>query len=100
MPRHPDVSGPANALPASIFARLVERLASFSGEVIPFHLGDTHLRPPEAAWLERMSFEEARPCALSAYAPPQGDPRLIEALVSKLAVKNGISVAPSELQIT
>jgi len=100
MPRHPDISAPAAAIPSSIFARLVDRLASFSGEVVPFHLGDTHLLPPERARLEGMSWDESFACELTAYAPPAGDTALLEALVEKLAQKNGIVVEPSQLQVT
>jgi aspartate/methionine/tyrosine aminotransferase len=100
MPRHPDISAPAAAVPSSIFARLVDRLASFSGQVVPFHLGDTHLLPPEPARLDAMSWQESFACELTAYAPPAGDAALLDALVEKLALKNGIAVEPAQLQVT
>jgi geranylgeranyl diphosphate synthase type II len=49
MPRFPSISAPAAALPASIFARLVERVSRYQGETYPFHMGDTHFLPPETA---------------------------------------------------
>jgi aspartate/methionine/tyrosine aminotransferase len=96
MPRHPSVSLAAGDLPASIFARLVERLAGHSGAVYPFHLGDTHLLPPVR--LETLDFGSAG--ALYTYAPPAGDPHLIEAVARKLAAKNGLTVGPAQIQIT
>jgi aspartate/methionine/tyrosine aminotransferase len=96
MPRHPLVSQAAGDLPASIFARLVERLATHSGAVFPFHLGDTHLLPPVR--LESLNFGSAG--ALYTYAPPAGDPHLIDAVARKLAIKNGIAVGPGAVQIT
>src|SRR5215813_1489458 len=96
MPRHPSISQAAGDLPASIFARLVERLAGHSGAVFPFHLGDTHLLPPVR--LESLDFGSAG--ALYTYAPPAGDPLLIEAVVRKLAAKNGINTTPAAIQIT
>ena len=44
--RFPAVSTAGEAVPASIFARLRERLATFRGDVIPLQIGDTHLAPP------------------------------------------------------
>jgi len=62
MPRHPEISGPAGALPASIFVRLVERIGRYRGEVFPFHLGDTHLAPPAPARLEAIDWRELTGC--------------------------------------
>ena len=90
----------AGAMPPSIFARLVERLAAHQGEVFPFHLGDTHLLPPEAARLEALEWTSARAGTLYRYAAPAGDPDLIAALVRKLAAENDLHVGPGALQIT
>lgn len=46
MSRFPAFSAAGTATPASIFARLRERLALFQGDVIPLQIGDTHLAPP------------------------------------------------------
>jgi N-succinyldiaminopimelate aminotransferase len=96
MPRPPDPSAAAAALPASIFARLVERLAGHRGEIFPFHLGDTHLLPP--VLLDGMDWGAAD--NLYTYSPPAGDARLIAALADKLAARNGIPARPTEIQIT
>src|SRR6266702_1315764 len=95
MPRHPDLSVAASDMPASIFARLVERLAEHKGEVFPFHLGDTYLPPPVR--LEELDWGAAG--NLYAYSPPAGDARLIEAVAHKLAARNGMRARPSEIQI-
>ncbi len=87
-------------MPSSIFARLMERVAGFRGEVVPFHLGDTHVEPPAASRLENIAWEEA-PCARwYAYGPPPGDPELLEAVAAKLAARNGIRTSVAGLQIT
>ncbi len=93
MPRHPDISSAAAAMPSSIFARLVDRLAGHRGEVFPFHLGDTHLPPPDGARLvdERESYP---------YHPPAGDPGLIDALAAKLERHNGLAATAANVQIT
>jgi aspartate/methionine/tyrosine aminotransferase len=96
MPRHPELSTAAAAMPASIFARLVERLAMHEGPIFPFHLGDTHLAPPVA--LDGIDWTAAGD--LYRYSPPAGDPSLAEALAAKLARKNGIHAPPGAIQIT
>src|SRR5258706_15511634 len=96
MPRHPDLSVPAGALPASIFVRLVERLAGPHGEIFPFPLGDTHMLPPVR--LETLGWAAAG--HLYSYSPPAGEPALIDDVVRKLTERNGIRARPSQLQIT
>jgi aspartate/methionine/tyrosine aminotransferase len=100
MPRPPDLSRAAGRMPASIFARLVEKLASFSGEVIPFHLGDTHVLPPQGARLDAIPLAESPPARWYAYGQPAGDPALIEAIRRKLAKKNQLEVPASAIQVT
>lgn len=100
MPRFPGVSAPASAVPASIFARLVEKLRSYKGEVFPFHLGDTHLDPPPGARLYDLDWTEDSTGKLYRYAAPEGDLELITAIVRKLADKNGIVVERSNVQVT
>jgi N-succinyldiaminopimelate aminotransferase len=84
-------------MPASIFARLVEKLPADKQGVFPFHLGDTHLMPPERSRLDALAWD---PAALYGYGPPPGDVSLIEAVRAKLAAKNGIHVSAAEIQIT
>jgi aspartate/methionine/tyrosine aminotransferase len=99
MPRHPDISGPAGAMPSSIFVRLMERVSQYRGEIVPFHLGDTHLRPPEPALLDVIDWRGVD-ASLYAYSSPAGDVQLIQALVRKLHDKNGMRVTPAHIQIT
>src|SRR5262245_11284263 len=100
MPRFPEISSPAGALPSSIFARLVVELARHKGEVFPFHLGDTHLAPPDEARLERISWEESAAGKLYSYAAPVGDAELIAELARKLTTRNRIPATPAQIQIT
>lgn len=100
MPRFPHVSAPAAAIPASIFSRLVERLAQYQGEIYPFHLGDTYLPPPEEARLETLRWEEPNGAWLYRYSAPAGEPELLAAVVDKLRRKNGLEVGPANVQIT
>ncbi len=96
MSRHPRLSAAADALPASLFARLYERLARFSGDVIPLQIGDTFLPPPVR--LPELPFTGDR--ELYAYAPPQGWAPLVDRLVDKVRTRNRIPVAHDGVQIT
>ncbi len=101
MPRFPSISAPAAAMPASIFARLVEKLARHDGETYPFHLGDTYLSPPVGARLESLGTPEVAGDARNyRYGAPAGDPELIAAVRAKLAARNGLEVGPGGVQIT
>jgi aspartate/methionine/tyrosine aminotransferase len=84
-----------------MFARLYERAERCTGPIIPFHIGDTHLAPPEAARLGNLGFTPAGDPHLYAYSKPAGDEALLDALVDKLRRKNKMEFASREnIQIT
>jgi aspartate/methionine/tyrosine aminotransferase len=77
----------------------MQRLACYQGQVIPLHIGDTHLAPPEKSRLGKL-FLEGPDAELYCYSPPAGKKRLIEAVTAKLAERNRLDVAPERVQIT
>jgi aspartate/methionine/tyrosine aminotransferase len=94
--RHPSLSVAADALPYSIFARLYERLARYQGDVIPFHIGDTHLDPPEASRLGALGFATSGEPELYRYSAASGDASLIDALVDKVRTDNEMEFAHAD----
>ncbi|MCA9677964.1 MAG: pyridoxal phosphate-dependent aminotransferase [Kofleriaceae bacterium] len=96
MSRHPRLSAAAEALPASLFARLYERLARFQGDVIPLQIGDTYL--PPAVRLPDLDLGIDR--ELYPYAPPQGWAPLVDRLVDKVRTRNQIPVTHDGVQVT
>ncbi|HET6612775.1 MAG TPA: pyridoxal phosphate-dependent aminotransferase [Kofleriaceae bacterium] len=101
MPKHPDLSAAADALPLSIFARLYECAAAFCGRVIPFHIGDTYLEPPELGRLAAIDYRLANNPKLYVYGAPKGCPSLIETLVDKLRSQNDMGfVTADNVQVT
>ncbi|HKE15032.1 MAG TPA: pyridoxal phosphate-dependent aminotransferase [Kofleriaceae bacterium] len=101
MPRFPSLSAPTQVLPASILDRLKRRAAEFRGPVIPLHIGDTHLAPPEKSRLGALGFSTGRDADLYRYSPPPGKQALLEALVVKLHRQNRILAAgPDNVQVT
>jgi N-succinyldiaminopimelate aminotransferase len=96
----PRLASAAESLPLSIFARLYERLARFTGDVVPLQIGDTYLLPAEKARLDAQPWTEIAARELYAYAPPGGWPPLVDAIVAKLARKNHLSVGAGGVQVT
>lgn len=97
MPRFPEISSPAESVPSSIFQRVMKQVAGHRGPVYPFHLGDTHLLPPEEARLASLAWDDQK---LYPYAVPAGEPNVLEAVCDKLARKNRLDVTPPRIQIT
>ncbi|HEY1815033.1 MAG TPA: pyridoxal phosphate-dependent aminotransferase [Kofleriaceae bacterium] len=85
-------------MPASIFARLRDHLARFGGDVIPLHIGDTHL--PPAVALDAFDWRDLPQAELYAYGAPPGWTPLVDAIAAKLARKNGIEATAATIQIT
>ncbi len=97
MPGFPDVSTAGAAVPASIFARLREVLASFEGDVIPLQIGDTHLPPPQL--LHEVEWASHALEDLYAYGSPNGWTPLVNAIVEKARAKNRLAVNPANVQV-
>jgi N-succinyldiaminopimelate aminotransferase len=89
--RFPSLSAAGNAVPASIFARLREHLATFTGDVIPLQIGDTHLHPP--ATLDDISWHDPRD--LYAYGAPGG----WQPLVDEIAAARGLTTANVQIAV-
>ena len=85
-------------MPLSIFARLVEKLKSFQGDVIPLQIGDTYLLPPPAGRLCATRLGDDRD--LYAYGPAPGWPPLLEAITEKVRSRNRIPIEPGGVQVT
>jgi N-succinyldiaminopimelate aminotransferase len=101
VPRFPSLSSPAQALPSSIFEQLMRRVAAYHGEVIPLHIGDTHLAPPDQSRLGSLGFPTGPSPDLYRYSPPPGKQELLDAVVAKLAARNRFAEADcNHVQIT
>jgi aspartate/methionine/tyrosine aminotransferase len=95
--RFPDLSTAGAAVPASIFARLREVLATFQGDVIPLQIGDTHLPPP--SMLHDVAWAEHAMADLYAYGSPNGWAPLVDAIVAKAARKNHLALTAANIQV-
>jgi aspartate/methionine/tyrosine aminotransferase len=84
-------------VPASIFARLREVLASYQGDVIPLQIGDTHLPPPQLLHDVEWGIQPMED--LYAYGSPNGWAPLVEAIVTKARNKNRLGVGIGNVQV-
>lgn len=88
-------------MPSSVFEGLKRRAQQYPGRIVPFHIGDTHLAPPEACRLGALGFScDAEP-DLYKYSPARGEEEFIGAVLAKVREVNGMTWADeSNIQIT
>ena len=98
MPRAPEVTPSLAAIRDSAFSTLQHRLAAHPGEVYPLHVGDTWLDPPEGCRMEDLA-SRTYP-GLHRYAPPQGLPTLLSALVDRVRARSGVPTELHDLLVT
>jgi len=103
MPHFPRIAQAAADMSAGVFGSPRVRDASNSGtgrtpkRIFPLHVGDTYLDPLPAARAEaQVSAEVPR---LHNYAPTQGEPRLLAAVVDKLRRRSGFDVDAARVQV-
>jgi aspartate/methionine/tyrosine aminotransferase len=89
MPRHPKVTSLLSGVERSVFSSLAHRLHSHEGEVFPLHVGDTWLEPAEGCRMEDLRVDEYP--GMHRYAPPQGIPELLDAIVDRTRARTGTS---------
>lgn len=95
MPRYPDFAGSVGAIRGSVFSSLAHRIAGFTGESYPLHVGDTWLEPPVGSRMEDQLTADHD--GLHRYAPPHGLPRLLDALAQRVTARTGVTAEPANL---
>jgi N-succinyldiaminopimelate aminotransferase len=80
MPRHPDTTPAASEISDRVFGALVAKARARGERVYPLHVGDTYLDPPAIARAP-LPDDVTRPFN---YAPVQGEPALLAAVVADL----------------
>jgi N-succinyldiaminopimelate aminotransferase len=98
MPRYPGISRNLLDIGGSLYSSLTDRLAAYSGELYPFHVGDTWLEPAEGCRMEDLRVEQHP--GMHRYAPPRGDRKLIEAVVERTRARTGAATQPGDVLIT
>jgi N-succinyldiaminopimelate aminotransferase len=98
MPRHPQAAASVAGIRGSVFSALAHRLASYRGEVYPFHVGDTWLEPAEGCRMQDLSVDDHP--GMHRYAPPQGMPALIDRIVERAQRRTGVATERSNVLVT
>ena len=97
MPRFPRSASRAEGLSDRVFGQLVQRSTARTDHVYPLHVGDTYLEPLPAARAEaQLSSARAR---LHNYAPVQGEPELLDAIIAKVERRSNVTLARDCVQV-
>ena len=98
MPRHPASAPAVSTLSSALYSGLAERLAHHPGEVCPLHVGDTWLEPPEGCRMEDLRVAEHP--GMHRYAPVQGLPGLVDAIVEQVRERTGVPTGREHVLVT
>jgi len=82
MPRYPLSTASSHGLSDSVFSQLSASARERTGVLYPLHVGDTCMEPMEEARVENLRTADVP--RLHAYAPVQGEPALLDAIVRKV----------------
>jgi N-succinyldiaminopimelate aminotransferase len=97
MPRYPSATASSQGLSDAVFSQLAARARGKTGVVYPLHVGDTCLEPIACAKVETLRSDELP--GLHAYAPVQGEPALLDAIVSKVKRRCDVNLAREHIQV-
>lgn len=97
MPRFPHTASSSSSLSDAVFSRLAARAREQTGRVFPLHVGDTWLEPLEAARAEAQRTEDVP--RLHNYAPVQGEPVLLDAIVRHVERRAGVRLDRDLVQV-
>jgi len=97
MPRFPALSPTSASLSDRVYSVLAQKARGRSGPIYPLHVGDTYREPLRAARAEEQrSADHPR---LHNYAPVQGEPALLDAVVDDVRARTGITLDREGVQV-
>jgi N-succinyldiaminopimelate aminotransferase len=98
MPRYPLTTPTADGLSDRVFGDLATRVRVRGGAIYALQVGDTYLDPPAMMRAEaQLTASHLRP---HNYAPVQGEPVLLDAIVEHLETRGGRAVDRELVQVT
>ncbi|MBU8898636.1 pyridoxal phosphate-dependent aminotransferase [Corallococcus sp. H22C18031201] len=98
MPRPPHFSPSVSVIPGAVYSSQAERMRAWKGELYPLHVGDTWLSPAEGCRMEDL--RAADHPELHRYAPIQGLPSLIDAIVERTRARTGVATEREDVLVT
>jgi len=96
MPR--PVAAEVAAMPGAVYSPLGERIALRRGPVYPLHVGDTWREPFAGGRMQDLL--QAEHPGMNRYAPTQGLPELVDAIVEKVRGRNGLACERGSVLVT
>lgn len=97
MPRFPAISRTSETLSDRVYSVLAQKARGRPGPMYPLHVGDTYREPLLSARAE--SQRSADFSRLHNYAPVQGEPSLLDAIVDDVRARTGITLDREGLQV-
>jgi len=97
VPRFPNISEHAHSVSSRVYSALADRARAKNTEVYPLHVGDTYRDPITAAMAEHQL--NAEHPGLHKYAPVQGEPGLIDAILAYVEGRHGESLERENVQV-
>ncbi len=97
MPQPPNLSRATAGLSANVYTSLVALAQAHAPEIFALNVGDTYLLPPECARSEQLHTKDLP--GLHNYAPVQGEPALLDAIVAESATR-GLVLDRPLIQVT
>ncbi len=98
MSREPAIAPETRAMPGAVYSPFADRLAGHPGPLFPLHVGDTWRDPFVGARSEDIHASDHP--RLHAYGNTRGLPELIDRIVEKLRVHNGLEHPAEEILVT
>jgi N-succinyldiaminopimelate aminotransferase len=97
MPRHPRHAPSASGLSDRVYGAPPDAARAHPGPLTALNVGDTYLEPlPEARAEAQLSRDTPR---LHNYAPVQGEPLLLAAILDRLRRIHGLALEPDQVQV-
>ena len=90
MSRRDRFAAHVEAMPGAVYSPFVDAARSRTDHVHPLHVGDTWMPPFEGGRLEDLHVAELS--GLHNYCDTRGWPALVDAIVDKVSVRNGLIV--------
>ncbi len=98
MPRYPALDPDVTAIPGSLFSKLGHKLAAWTGELYPLHIGDTWMEPPEGCRMEDLTVAEYP--GLHRYTTVHGHRPLLDAITDRISTVQGVPTSPADVLVT
>jgi len=98
MPSFPQTAASIAGIESSVYSSLAHRVATHRGEVFPLHVGDTWLEPAVGCRMQDLTVEEHP--GMHRYGPPQGLPRLLDAVVERLRARTQVPTERANVLVT